>query len=185
MRGRRDAIAVVLSLMFLAQQSAGTALAVYADSCNSGTQAISWAIFSRSATDHTGVLGRAYTRTQRPCTSATDYTKWDYPLVLPANIQKGTDQIVQIGYLKCEAPGSDQWCGISNIPNDGNHHFVYTFNDNEGGNLYLADSWYRSPVVGHTYRYTIYQTSGRWYYCIADVGLGENWTCTQPGRNVE
>jgi hypothetical protein len=90
---------------------------------------------------------------------------------------------VQIGYAECgfTVDCNPDGPGLA-IPNDGVEHFVYTYEDDSGGYLFLADGWYGdAPIVGHIYRMKITSTvSGgdpKWQYCIRDATVGQNYVC--------
>jgi hypothetical protein len=67
---------------------------------------------------------------------------WDFPAVLAANLQDQnvgtTDNIVQLGYVRCGLASGP--CNGS-IPNDGKMYPIFTPNDNATGVIALA-SWY-------------------------------------------
>jgi hypothetical protein len=159
---------------------AGPAAAAYAKAC--GSYYKNWTTVDRefpSGDALTGVIADVRVRTQRPCTSGGG----DQPFVLVTLQRSGTgflDDLVQIGYAKCNVPG-----GCNNIPNDGQHHFVYTRADNMGGLMWLFDTFYHAPEVGHEYRFRI--TTGVsggdniWTYCIRDKAEEPDYTCRNGG----
>jgi hypothetical protein len=177
----------VASLMVVAlslQLNVSPVAAAYVTSCatgGAGALDTNWTTIQRIKSNPaiSGVIGEATIRTLRPCTNAGS-ANWDIPWVLPANLQfDGTPsgKIVQIGYGRCGRPVVDGDCN-TDIPNDGDAHFVYTLADNSGGGLRLADGWYgNAPVLGHEYRFKIELASGQWKYCIKDRTTGENYTC--------
>lgn len=175
----RKLLATLLASVVAIQMSAVPASAAYAYSCSSGTQSTAWSMFERNTTgwpgpDFTGVLSNVKTRDQRPCGSPNS-SKYDYPLLLGANIQGPVYpyHIVQLGYVECGAA-----VNCNDIPNDGKPHFVYTPNDAAEGAIYLFDTYYKAPVAGNTYRMKIYLVTStnpdRWYYCIRDLTAGES-----------
>jgi hypothetical protein len=125
-------------------------------------------------TDFRGAIGDAVVRNIVPCSGPTA-TKWDIAAVLPANLQSSTvtNAIVQIGWMRCIKPAGST-CP-TNIPADGNMHFVYICDDNSGGSPCLADGWAGTPVSGRRYRFRVqYNQTGTadWDYSIQDLVTG-------------
>jgi hypothetical protein len=133
-----------------------------------------------------GVTMDFYARTLRACTSpANGFGTFDYPAVLLALQSTPSTQtnIVHIGYLICNRPAG---CP-GNIPNDGAPHFVYTRGDNDAGSVWLLDTYYHAPVIGHQYPARIsHGTSGTgnpiWLYCLRDLATEADYTCHGGGQ---
>lgn len=184
----RRRITVALGAALLASQLfVAPALAVYRQDCGVGALGSNWTFISRtkSSPSMDAVIGELTIRTLRPCTNP-DPVDWDLPFALAANLQKSQapadkNYIVQIGYAVC---GRAEGACNGNIPNDGQPHFVYTNDDDNGGLVVLADGWYHAPQAGHQYRFRISpatNASGQavWEYCIKDKGTGEAYDCTK------
>ncbi len=138
--------------------------------------------------DHIGAIGDAVVRNQGPCTNSTG-TNYDYPLVLPANLQSSTsiNRIVQIGYVRCGKP-SGQMC--NNVPADGKQHFIYICNDNSGGVFCDANPWAGAPVTGRRYRFRVQYNqlgTGKWDYSIRDLvtGVTKTKSITSTWHNAD
>ncbi len=186
--GRSRAVTLAASLLLatlslsipptaMAQSTVGT--------CASGTQRTSYGFFVRARSDVSGAIGRATIVNLKPCTNggSTGFgVNYDVPWVLPANIQGGGSDIVQIGYGRC---GSSVDC--SSMPNDDKQHFVYTYNDDSGGVMVQA-TWYpNEPVGGRVYGFKIVRdtnSSGNpiWTYCIRDITMGQSYQCKNRPR---
>jgi len=160
--------------------------AAYYDNCalEGGFQK-TYSIMDRPAyTDITGVLMDVDLRTLQPCFEATftnpTFTISDQAFVI-ATLQ-GNNSGIQVGYAKCGKSG-----GCNGVPHDGKVHFISTRLDNEGtGQVYLADSWYRAPVVGNRYRLKVEATAHNgnavWQYCIRNLTRSEGYACAFYAR---
>jgi hypothetical protein len=164
--------------------SAGPAFAVYYDSCTLAGYQTNQAIIARGETtqDLTGALADVDMRPMNPCTENGSYAdQTGVPIGFQYN---GTDvnRIVQLGYTRC----SDS-TGCNDIPKDGKNHFWFTKSDTGHGTAYLADGWYKAPVIGHRYRMKVEATthngSNVWQYCIKDSTAGEAYVCHFENRS--
>jgi len=156
------------------------AAAAYRGDCSDGQKGFAHAIIIRDSTNNwDGVIGDAIVRPLLPCLSPTS-TKYSYPLVLPANLEgSASGEIVQIGYSRCGEPGG---CG-SNWPNDGEPHWVYTPDDDNGGGL-TGFTAHASPVIGHRYRFKIEKIDfNTWRFCIRDLTTGGGYQCDLSSRS--
>jgi hypothetical protein len=195
LRGRAlgRSLVVVIGLTIAMQAEVGSAQAVFFKNCDPDQV---WTNFTtvqrvRSNPGVTGVLSLVDTRDLGPCTQVGGTADLNIVAVSLQFSNTDIDRIVQIGYAECGFAGGcggDPGTGAGEIPKDGKLHFWYTKFDNAGGRVYLADSWYKAPVVGHQYRMKVEAvTAGgenRWAYCIRDVSAGETvYDCNQnPDR---
>lgn len=157
--------------------------------CSSGSAKSSYGAFFREkyGPGISAVAGRATVVNLTGCTSPghTDFgVNFDVPWVLPANLQ--TDAcycIVQVGYGRCEANAA-----CANLwPNDDKQHFAFTKYDNTGGVMYDAGWYPNDPVGGRTYGFKVESDTNSsgdpiWRYCIRDITMGDDYTCTTRAR---
>lgn len=155
--------------------------------CTSGTEAIYQPIIRRDfpAADIIGVIGDSDAHPTSPCTSPSN-TKWDMPMVLPANLQSASKAhgIVQLGIWRCTPPPM----GCPNgMPNDNAYHFMYICDDMSGGAVCQADKpltgWTGPPEDGLRYRFKIvWQSDNTWRYTIKELASGVTWSTTIPAH---
>ena len=187
----RKLVAVVVGVVMTLQLQAGAALALgYTRDCNINvhykTIAFQWR--EKTSPEILGVIGDVRVRNLRPCTNPST-SLYDMPAVLGASLQYRRDnaanlmRVVQLGYGKCGRPSGLKCGKIADIPNDGKPHFIYTFIDNNNGGAYLADGWYKAPILGHEYRMKVESFGSDWRFCIRDKTAGEAYVCTFRGRN--
>lgn len=164
---------------------------IYALPCADAALQKNWSTvdrFFRSGAQVAGALADMRVRTLRPCTNPSS-ANWDMPFVL-VTLQRDLysvdpNSIVQIGYAVCGRPTVN--CG--DIPRDGAPHFVYTRGDNNGGDMWLFDTWYHAPVLGHEYRLRVAQATSSagdpvWQYCIRDKASEPSYTCHNGGHQL-
>jgi hypothetical protein len=170
----RGAIVGLAAAVLLLASLPAAVEAAYNGLCSDGTEKTMHAYVSVGGATFDATIGEADTRPLLPCSTPTS-TKFSYPLVMAANIERaGTGKLVQIGYIRCHVGAA---CN-SVIPDDGKVHFVYTPDDTSGGLLALADGWSNgAPTVGHRYRYKITSDSGSWTFCIKDVSISAPYYC--------
>jgi len=180
----RAVVAATLAMPLLVGSPARPALAAYSDTCTSAGYQTNVAVMTRPDTtkDISGSLADVDLRSLSPCTQSGSLADQSG---VPISIQySATDvnRIVQLGYTNC---GDSAKC--NDIPKDGKQHFWYTKSDTGGGLAYLADGWYKAPVVGHRYRMKVEATTSNgssvWQYCIKDSTNGEGYTCHFENRS--
>lgn len=179
----RAVAAALLAIPLLMAASAEPVFAAYYDNCQlSGYQGdLAYIARGESTQDLTGALADVDMRSVNPCTENGSYAD---QTGVPIGVQyNSTDpnRIVQLGYARC---GETPKC--NDIPKDGNNHFWYTKSDTGGGLGYLADGWYKAPIIGHRYRLKVEATthngSNVWQYCIKDTTAGESYVCHFENR---
>lgn len=154
--------------------------AIYFGTCNLGPTHVykNWTTMQKLVTSASisGALGDVDLRTLGPCTANGSVGDESFVPITVQRYNTGGPDLVQIGYSRCSVPG-----GCNGIPSDGKQHFWYTQSDTGGGLAYLADGWYKAPVVGHRYRLKVEATTHSgdsvWQYCIKDLTLAEGYVC--------
>lgn len=163
--------AVALTLLFLLQVNAASALAVFADDCDSGNFAATQTIITRpdigdaAVVHYYGVIANVWARTLRGCTNPTNSVPpglwgadFDLPGVLPVNLQYRQvgwpTRLVQMGYTYCNRPASQPKCYFRRddlryfIPNDGKYHFFHVIDDDPpttaDRNFTTTAGWYKT-----------------------------------------
>lgn len=157
--------------------------AAYSSSCSPNGIWKNWTTIDRLNTTQniTGALADVDLRSLAPCTENSGVA--DQSFVAISLQYNGTDssRIVQIGYSRCGDVN-----GCNGIPSDGKMHFWSTHSDTGAGLVYLADGWYRAPVLGHRYRMKVQATTHNggsvWQYCIEDLNVGDGYACHFENR---
>jgi hypothetical protein len=181
MRKPLVAVLATAALALAAWSEPNVARAIYSGTCNTGPTHVykNWTSMQKSVPSHTvsGALGDVDVRALAPCTQNGPI--WDQSFVLITIQRDGVafeTDIVQIGYARCGQSG-----GCNGIPSDGKQHFWYTKDDDASGTAYLADGWYKAPILGHRYRMKVEATTHSgdsvWQYCIRDLTLAAGYVC--------
>ena len=172
-RRLRQLIVTAASTALMLTWSAGPAAALYYDFCSPNFAAIhkTWTINTEVSPSYniSGSLANVRVRSISPCTQNGIVADQSFvPVTLQYDgTEANKDKIVQIGYSKCGASG-----GCNDIPSDLKPHFWYTKSDTGSGLAWLADGWYKAPVIGDEYRMKVEAISSggsKWQYCIRDV----------------
>lgn len=180
-RRLRQLIVTAASTALMLTWSAGPAAALYYDFCSPNFAAIhkTWTINTEVSPSYniSGSLANVRVRSISPCTQNGIVADQSFvPVTLQYDgTEANKDKIVQIGYSKCGASG-----GCNDIPSDLKPHFWYTKSDTGSGLAWLADGWYKAPVIGDENRMKVEAISSggsKWQYCIRDVTRGEAYTC--------